>query len=103
MRIPQTYSAIISHTEIDIDKDGFSYWAGRVSFKDCEAACGIGPGCVGWRDITAHPAYFEFAGDRRVIVTFPKPNWFDRLIGRDYFHAFQFKLKELGWRTFDLS
>lgn len=97
---------VISFDEITLDKEGFSYWGTEhIDFKVCASNVkeDLGPGYVGWRDITSTPPYVEFAGDKRVIVTFKKPSWFDNLLGRDPFHAFQVKLKEFGWRTFDRS
>lgn len=99
---------VVLFDHIEFDNGGFWYWDELwVDFKTCEAAVkdDLGPGHVGWRCITAPIPYFEFAGENHnVMVVFPKVPWWSRLFfGTDHFHAFQFRLKELGWRTFDRS
>jgi hypothetical protein len=97
---------VVRCEEVELTTAGLRYWGEeRAVFHDCEAWVkdDLGPGYVGWRCIDGPVPYFEFAGERRVIVTFPQPSWFDRLFGRDPFHKFQFKLEDLGWKTFDRS
>lgn len=100
---PSNHSHVISWRDVEnLDREGFTYWHGvRVFFVECEKAMmetGDWQGYVGWRDYSGKPPFLEFAGERRVIVTFC--GFFG---GYRKFREFYLRLREFGWLTRDMG
>ena len=101
---------ILSYDEIgEMTRDGFA-WEGSHGVDELRfehAARAYAPDdpnrrCVAWRDAFTKPRYFEFPGERTVIVTFDRPSflWRDRL-NQLAFRGFQVHINKSGWTTFD--
>lgn len=98
-----------SYKDIDcIDSEGISLYGSRkilfeICMREYQKIYPESTKCIGVRDITGNPPYFEFFMPEHIKIVFDRKGLFGKRKNLNDFHRLYTTLFEYSCRTYDLS